>query len=95
MNREILSFIKEIKETENISVLYEVSAWEHASNDELKVVHRIAIILPGVDHIIKDTAEEIIAAFGLIRKLIHQVKDAQETKKKIDIKMLNKFSLED
>lgn len=95
MNSEILRFIQEIKRKENISVLYEVSAWAYSHEEEVRFSHRIAIVFPGVDHIIKDTAEEIILAFDLIKKLIHQVKDARETKKKIDLKMLNKFPLED
>jgi len=88
MNTEIMQFIAELREVVDESFVYKAEVWQfnHRSNQEVK--YSIAGNMKGFSEIVKDTEEELIAAFPLIRKLVGQLMEAKETDKKIKIKLI-------
>lgn len=91
MNPEILQFIKEMKASTKVGWVYTIEAWEYAHLDDGALVDISHFLDCGIDafkRIEKESAEELIAAFPMIRKLVEQLLSAKETQKQLAVKLL-------
>ena len=95
MNIEILKFLKEMKEKTEESFLYQENVWQFNHREEEIINYAISSTLNGFSEIKKETQEELINAFPLIRKLVEQLTEVRKTHKRIETKMLNQYISED
>lgn len=95
MNTKILNFIKEMRDLTEESWLYETCHWEYNHQNEPRIRYRVWSGLSSGVSIEKETEEELIDSFDLIRKLVGQLMEAKETKKRIDVKQLNHYPIGD
>lgn len=85
MNQEILNFIKEMRRITGETFYYEVCAWEFSQGCEIK--HRLGTTISGFELVNKETAEEIIRTFDLIRSKVELLMKSKELTKQIETKM--------
>lgn len=81
MNIKMLNFLTEMKELTGNSFVYEYQLWQMEHRDEPKEIHRISGNMNGFSAVDKDTLEELIDSFELIRsktKLLAQAKVIDE-----------------
>lgn len=88
MDSRILELILELRDLTDEAFVYRQEAWAFSTRSPIKMQHIFSGNLPGFLPITKETEEEIIESFGLIRKLVGQLMEARETNKRLEVKMI-------
>lgn len=90
MNKTITEFVEELCRITGRSFLYKAECWCFDHKPSLpKINYTITGMLQGFTGVTKDSEEELIASFDLIRHQIDILIKASKIQKQLDIKLLN------
>lgn len=88
MSKQVMKFIEEMRKVTGESFLYTVDTWAMNHRDDIYTRYKLTSNLKGFDYIEKETLEELIETFDLVRNKVSLLMQTNELTKKIDIKLL-------
>jgi len=87
MNRQIESFLRELKETTGKSFVYRIETWAMEHSEDIQTYHELSSNMRGFTRVSKDSEQGLIDTFDLIRSKVRLIQQTDDLTGQIETKI--------